>query len=177
MTDDERAYVLGLLAATRDTLLAAVEPLTAEQWTHRPASDRCSVGEIVEHLGIVERSLFGRVEQGLTQPANPEWVAATGDKTELIERLLRDRGVTREAPERVVPTGTMTRDEALTRYRERRAHSIAFTDRTTDPLKTHTVDHHRPVYGTLNAYQWLLYIPLHNLRHNDQIVEVIADYP
>ena len=30
------------------------------------------------------------------------------------------------------------------------------------------------VFGTLNAYQWLIYIPLHNLRHEKQIAEVKA---
>jgi hypothetical protein len=31
------------------------------------------------------------------------------------------------------------------------------------------------VFNTLNAYQWLIYIPLHNFRHNRQIEEVMAN--
>jgi hypothetical protein len=42
------------------------------------------------------------------------------------------------------------------------------------PLKEHTVDHPFPIFGTLNAYQWLIYIPLHNMRHDQQIAEVKA---
>jgi len=42
------------------------------------------------------------------------------------------------------------------------------------PLKEHTVDHPFPVFGTLNAYQWLIYVPLHNMRHDQQIAEVKA---
>jgi hypothetical protein len=36
-----------------------------------------------------------------------------------------------------------------------------------------------PFFGPLNGYPWLLYIPLHNLRHNLQIAEVktAGDYP
>jgi hypothetical protein len=41
-------------------------------------------------------------------------------------------------------------------------------------LKEHNSDHPFPVFKTLNAYQWLLYIPLHNLRHDQQIAEVKA---
>jgi len=41
-------------------------------------------------------------------------------------------------------------------------------------LKEHTVDHPFPVFGTLNAYQWLIYVPLHNMRHDQQIAEVKA---
>ena len=35
------------------------------------------------------------------------------------------------------------------------------------------------MFGTLNAFQWLLYIPLHNQRHIEQIAEIQAapDYP
>jgi len=40
------------------------------------------------------------------------------------------------------------------------------------PLKSHTSEHPAAVFGTLNAYQWLIYIPLHNIRHNQQIVEL-----
>jgi hypothetical protein len=43
---------------------------------------------------------------------------------------------------------------------------------TQRPLKAHTAPN--PFFGDLNAHQWLLYIPLHHLRHNQQIAEVKA---
>ena len=39
-------------------------------------------------------------------------------------------------------------------------------------LKEFTLAHPFPVFGTLNAYQWLIYVPLHTLRHNKQIAEL-----
>ena len=39
-------------------------------------------------------------------------------------------------------------------------------------LKAVTREHPFPIFGTLSGYQWLLYIPLHNVRHNQQIDEV-----
>ena len=46
-------------------------------------------------------------------------------------------------------------------------------------MKDHTTEHPFPVFNTLNAYQWLVYIPMHNLRHDLQIAEVKASpgYP
>ncbi|MDP6579723.1 MAG: hypothetical protein QF681_03625 [Vicinamibacterales bacterium] len=46
-------------------------------------------------------------------------------------------------------------------------------------LRAHTLEHHRPAFGILNAYQWLPYIPLHDRRHLWQIAEIKAapDYP
>jgi hypothetical protein len=46
------------------------------------------------------------------------------------------------------------------------------SNETDAPMKSHTSDHPAAVFGTLNAYQWLIYIPLHNVRHNQQIAEV-----
>ena len=39
--------------------------------------------------------------------------------------------------------------------------------------------HPFPVFGPLNAYDWLIYVPLHTIRHSRQIVEVqqTAGYP
>lgn len=174
MTETERTHVTDLLCRTRDDLLAAVQPLTADQWAFTSGPDRWSVGLIVEHLGLVERRLFGQVKRALTLPANPEWATATSGKTTVIETMLANRDVPRDAPEPVTPRGVVEREAAIRLFLDRRADTIAFAETTQQPLKVHTLDHHRPVYGTLNAYQWLLYIPLHHQRHLDQIVEVTS---
>ena len=178
MTADERARVVGLLQQTRDDFLVTVGSVTDAQWNFCPAPDRWSIGLIAEHLGLVERGLFSRVEHALEADVNPDWESVI-EKNGLIEQMLQDRGTPRDAPERVVPTGTVGREEALVIFREQRVRSLAFAETTAAQLKTHTLDHHRPMFGTLNAFQWLLYIPLHNQRHIEQIAEIQAapDYP
>ena len=74
----------------------------------------------------------------------------------------------------IVPTGKLTKAEAISRFKEARAKTLKFIEQTDLPLKAHTQEHPFPVFNTLNAYQWLIYIPLHNLRHNQQIAEVKA---
>jgi len=39
--------------------------------------------------------------------------------------------------------------------------------------------HPFPIFGTLNAYQWLIFVPLHSFDHDKQIAEVKASprYP
>lgn len=172
MSDDERTHVTGLLRQTRDDLLAAIAPLTADQWAFQPEPDRWSIGLVVEHLGLVEARLFGQVERALGTLANPDWARATDGKTGLIETMLGNRDTRRDAPPAAVPTGTVDRAVAISRFLDERAHTLAFAETTPQPLKIHTVDHHRAAYGTLNAYQWLLYIPLHHRRHLEQIAEV-----
>ena len=105
MTGTERTHVTDLLCRTRDGLLAAIESLTADQWTFRSGPDRWSIGLIAEHLGLVEGRLFGKVERALKTPVNPEWETATGGKTAVIETMLGNRDARRDAPEQVIPTG------------------------------------------------------------------------
>ncbi len=179
LTDEERARVVYLLQQTCDDVLTAVQPVNAAQWGFRPGADRWSIGLIAEHLGVVERRLFRQVERALDAKPNRSWLLETGGKDELIVRLLADRSDQRDAPPAVVPTGSVDKETALRVFRERRVQSIAFAERTTDPLKAHTLDHHRTDVGTLNAYQWLLYIPLHTRRHLKQIAEIrtTSGYP
>jgi len=56
---------------------------------------------------------------------------------------------------------------------------VKFASQTDLALKEHTEVHPFPIFGTLNAYQWLIYVPLHTERHDKQIAEVkaTAGYP
>jgi hypothetical protein len=121
--------------------LSAVERLTDAQWDFRPAADRWSIGLISEHLGLVERGLFGRAERAIEHEPHPDWPSATGGKDSLIGTMLADRDSRRDAPDPVVPTGTVGRSDALRIFRERRARTLAFAEATTAPLKAHTSDH------------------------------------
>ena len=69
------------------------------------------------------------------------------------------------------PQGKIAIPELRSRYRQARQRSLDFADSADQPLKQHTRPH--PFFGLLNGYQWLVSIPLHNLRHNLQIVEVL----
>ena len=63
----------------------------------------------------------------------------------------------------------------MTLFKESRAKSLKFIETTDLPLKAHTLDHPFPIFGTLNAYQWFIYIPEHNFRHNKQIAEIMSN--
>ena len=105
LSDDERVRVVRLLQQTRDDFLAAVESVTDAQWDFRPGPDRWSIGLIAEHLGLVERRLFGQVERALEGDADPGWRSTTAGKNELIETMLADRGTLPSRWCRPVPLG------------------------------------------------------------------------
>jgi hypothetical protein len=173
MTAEERAHVVKLLEDSRTEFLSYVRNVTPEQWTWKPTPDRWSVGETAEHILLAEGLLFGAAKNALAAAPNPDWEKKTAGKTEFIERVMLDRSHKATAPEQVRPTG-LSQEEVIRRFQEARAATLKFVAETQEPLKDHTSEHPFKVFNTLNAYQWLLYIPLHNMRHDMQIAEVKA---
>jgi hypothetical protein len=174
ISSTERAHAIQLLEDSQKEFLAMVEGLTEAQWNYKPAPDRWSVGETAEHIVLAETGLFSFVEKAVASPPNPDWEAKTRGKTEFIEKVMLDRTHKAKAPETIQPHGALSHEEVIQRYKEQRAHVLKFAEETDVALKEHTADHPFPVFGTLNAYQWLIYVPLHNLRHDQQIAEVKA---
>src|SRR5260370_16036280 len=174
LTTVERAHAIHLLQDSQKESLASVDGLTDEQWNYKPGLDRWSVGETAEHIVLAEGLLFSGVERALAAPPNPDWEAKTRGKTEFIEKVMVDRSHKAQAPEPLVPHGKLTHEEVIQRYKIARAKTLKFAEETEVPLKEHTAEHPFPVFGTLSAYPWLIYIPLHNMRHDQQIAEVKA---
>jgi hypothetical protein len=172
LSNDQRARAIQWLEDSRKEFLAAVEGVTDEQWNFKAAPDRWSVGEVAEHIMLAEGLLFTRVEQTLAAKPNPDWEAKTAGKTAFLEQGLLNRSHKAQAPEPIVPKGKFTRAQIMSRYGADRARTLEFIRKTELPLNEHTAEHPFPIFNTLSAYQWLIYIPLHNLRHNQQIAEV-----
>ncbi len=174
MTSQERSQLVQYLKDSQKEFLAAVSNLSDEQWKWKPAPERWSVGECAEHIVLSEGMLFAKAEEALKNPPSSDWEAKTGEKTAILLRVMAPRLGKAQAPEDIVPSGKMSRAEIMSRYAEVRGRTLKFAETTQVPLKEHLAPHPFPVFNPLNAYQWVLYIPLHNMRHDKQIEEVKA---
>jgi hypothetical protein len=172
---EERAKLIRYLQESRREFLSYITSLTDAQWTWKSTPDRWSVGEIAQHIVLAEGLLFDMARKALATAPNPDWEAKTRGKTELLERVMVDRSHKVRAPEPVNPAGIrMTRDQVLAGFRQLRSRTIRFAETTRLPLQEHITAGPFPLFDPLSAYQFLLYIPLHNLRHHQQIAEVQA---
>jgi hypothetical protein len=176
MTRAERAELIELLTKSEKEFLQAVDGLTDQQWSFKSAPERWSVAEVAEHIVLADAMLFETATKSLADPADESW-EATVRKTELLRRALPNRSTKVDAPVAIRPQHGMTRPQLMARFKEQRSRALAYAQETEAPLKTHTAAN--PFFGPLNAHQWLLYIPLHHLRHNLQIAEVktSSEYP
>ena len=174
MTAGERAKALKYLEESQAEFLAAIEGVTDAQWRWRPAPERWSVGETAEHIVTAEGSMWQRIQTALAGPVNTKWETETKGKTEIIEQVMAPRLGKATAPEALVPKGDMTKAQVKERFLEQRAQLVKFARDTDAALKEHTSEHPFPMFNPLNAYQWLIYAPLHTMRHDKQIAEVKA---
>jgi hypothetical protein len=174
MTAAERTKILGWLEESRKEFLNAIDNVTEAQWKWKPAPERWSVGEVAEHIVLAEASQFAKVKAALSAPPAADWEEKTRGKTEIIEMVMAPRLGKATSLEPLVPGGKMTHAQARERFEAQRVEILKFTQDTDAALKEHLAPHPMPVFDPLNAYQWLIYAPLHTMRHDKQIAEVKA---
>ncbi len=172
MTPGERERAIHALSESRERLLAMVQRLSPSQLAFKPAADRWSVAECVEHIIVVEQAILGRITGALQQPADAaQHSAFEGSDEPLVERVT-NRSEKVQAPEMIHPTGRWPHDQLLAEFRAARGRTSDFAAKTDADLRQHLTPH--PRLGPLDCYQWLLLIAAHGERHRAQAEEVMA---
>jgi uncharacterized damage-inducible protein DinB len=159
----------------RAALKTAVDDTPPSLRTKRPGPDRWSVAEILEHLAIVEASIGNTIAgklaaaraAGLGQDIETTPVVPTVDMARLLDR--NTRLVAGTAAE---PTGTRDDKTSWTTLVTLRD-GLKATLREADGLALGDLTWSHPRLGTMNGYQWLLFLGAHEGRHAAQIEEVM----
>jgi hypothetical protein len=171
VTPSEREQALRYLDQTRNGVMEAVKGLSEAQWKFKPAPDRWSAAEVVEHLALVEDFIHGILANIGKGPA-PEPGRDPKQIDAMLLARLPDRSTKYKAPEGAVPTGRWTPDGALDHFMASRG-EVALFLRSTPDLRGHLAPH--PAFGPMDGYQWILSVAAHSERHTKQILEVKAD--
>jgi uncharacterized damage-inducible protein DinB len=173
LTAADRTEILELYDRSLSELQELVARTPDDLWATRPAPDKWSVSEVVEHLAIVEPLLGGLVQQTLAGAPDPSWNAVEAERS--IDDVLRNgtnRANKLQAPDVTVPKGGMSRADGLSKLAGARAVNGDFVRRTTAEIKRYTAE--VPNAGKMTMHQALAYIAVHNLRHNAQIAEALS---
>jgi hypothetical protein len=168
--------VLTDLETNRANLERAVASVPAELHQSRPAADRWSVAEIVEHVSLVDARiaalLIGQLDAaraaGLGSEGESAPVAPAFDRAFVAERVKR-----LTAGEASQPRGGMTTDAALAALADQRR-ILREAIVAADGLALSTVKIPHPVLGMLDVYDWLRFLGGHETRHAAQIREAGA---
>jgi hypothetical protein len=169
-----RQVLLDHLNQSSSEFRDSVKGLTSEQWNYKPSAEIWSVAECAEHIALSEDLLRDMVEKKiLTTPASAERIAERKTLDEKVVKMATDRSFKAKAPEPLKPTGQFpTPEAALQKFSDSRTKTITLA-KTRDDLREHAGSH--PVFKELDAYQWLLFLSGHTMRHTAQIREVKAN--
>jgi hypothetical protein len=172
LTEAEKNEGLAQLERTRAGVIEATKGLSEAQWRFKPAPDRWSVAEVVEHIALSEDMLFENTSKNvMNAPAGKaDRDPKAGDK--IVLSVIPDRTNKAKAPDPLVPTGRWTPQESLEHFLKSRARTVEYL-KSTPGLRDHVVA--SPIGEPLDAYQWLLFISAHSERHTKQMLEVKAD--
>jgi hypothetical protein len=169
-----RDSLLTLLETERVHFLAQVARVPIERQAERPAPDRWSVAEIVEHVARVDRGVAKllALHSAAPRPVPSAEGAAAVLTAEKIARV-RSRTERFEAPERVRPTGALAPDAALAHLAEARA-ALTAAYVAAAPAVLDGAVHPHPVIGPLTLRGWLQLAAHHDARHAQQVAELAA---
>jgi hypothetical protein len=172
LSESDKSEGLAQLQRTRAGVVEATKGLSDAQWNFKPAADRWSVAEVLEHIALSEDMLFESTSQEVMQapPGKPDRDYKSIDK--IVLRAIADRSHKAKAPDPLVPTGSKSPQDSLEHFLKSRQRTVEFL-KSTPGLRDHVVD--SPIGQPLDAYEWLLFISAHSERHTQQILEVKSD--
>ena len=153
------------LESGRQDFMDAVSGLSESASLLRPAPDRWSVVECIEHVVTVEERFQGWLEKGSPAASlpNPENEAR-------LFSVLTDRSTRVTAPEAVRPSGRFrTLQESLAGFIAARDRSLSLVKDRASNLYTIGAQHQR--FGDLNGVEVVQLIAGHARRHAAQIRE------
>ena len=172
LTTADRERGTKYLEQTRDGIVAATKELSDAQMKFKPAPDRWSVAETLEHIALAEDFLFQNVTDKIMKSSAGPADRDTAKTDAMVVAMIPDRSHKAQAPPPLVPTGRWTPAETRDHFLKSRAKTVAFLESTPD-LRQHVAD--SPLGQPLDAYEWLLFVAAHSERHTKQILEVKAD--
>jgi hypothetical protein len=172
MNSSERQRAISYLAQTRDNLLRAASGLSPAQMQFKPAPDRWSVAECLEHLITVEDRCYEGLSNALHEPADSAKRSAFDGRDDELLQIVTDRGSRRQAPEAIHPSGRWPHDQLIRQFQSARKRTIDLAASTDCDPRQHFFAHR--AFGDLDCYQWMLLVAAHGERHRAQVEEVLA---
>ncbi len=163
------------IADTRAALCDEVRGLSEARLSFRPAPGCWSIGEILDHLCLAERSMTRSISRLLQHAAGLGQIGEPGSM-EMPETQI-DVGVYNRpagAPESVLPSPNRPLERLLAGLEESRERLQEVTKRVEGRVVGNVTLPHFQL-GELNFYQWLSVQGAHENKHLGQIRHIKAD--
>src|SRR3984893_3958298 len=161
------------LDRAQQRLLRAADNIPADVWKTPSKEGSWSAAEIMAHVMSIERTVIGAAERMFkTQPR----------RTPLLKRfrlpfaLAEIRVVRMKTPIPVDAQLLREKEAMFAELREVRERTLSLIEETRNrDLGVYRWRH--PFLGSLNGYEWFLFLASHQTRHEKQMREIAANLP
>ena len=163
------ADITALLSRSQAALLAAAQTVPDDTWRKAPSPGAWSAAEVLAHLTMVEEAITGGVARMLAVPPKqlPFW-----KRIHFPPRVAQLRQIKRRTPIPLDPALVLEKAESLARHTALRKRALELlTENAGRDLSAYR--HKHPFFGYLNFYEWFSTIGYHELRHTEQIQEIV----
>ncbi|HEY6506073.1 MAG TPA: DinB family protein [Chitinophagaceae bacterium] len=170
----EKKSAAKFLKQTKKEVEDAVKGLSEAQLKFKPAPDVWSVEECLKHIAMTEQALWGMADATLKQPATPDKRSEVKWTDDDVIKKIEDRSTKVKTMDPMKPENTpfKSASEALESFKQSRDKLIDFVKSTDADLRNHVM---ALPFGSLDGYQFILFISAHSNRHMQQITEVKAN--
>ena len=173
LSKSDRTKAVASLKASKINLLSAIRGLSDSQVNYKPNSDTWSIAECVEHLAISEKNIFGLVHMALKNPADPSLRSSLPFNDDEVIGFISDRSTKVKTQPPFEPKGNFgSYKGSLKEFKSLRKSNMKYVKKTNDDLRNHYFDF---PFGKVDAYQVILFMSGHTIRHTDQIKEVMQN--
>ena len=167
--DYERELLLNSWNYATTQLKATLDDISDSEWTQKPANGGWSAAECMEHIVISMPRQVSQLKMTLNGTADNSKDLVANDGYVLMKIL--DRGKKFKTP--LPPeNGSLTRENMLKTYDETGQQFLEILMNEKAPFRNHFG---KAPFGEVDAYQLMILIPGHVLRHLNQIEEVLGD--
>lgn len=170
----ERKDAVKFLKETEMGVYASVKNLSEAQLKSKAAEDKWSIEDCLKHIAASESMLWQAANGAIEQAPNPEKRSEIKMTDNDVKVKIADRSHKVKTTPQLEPQNISYKnaEEALTSFTENRAKLITYVNDTEADLRNHVAAF---PFGSLDAYQVILFIGAHSRRHTLQIEEVKMD--
>ena len=171
--ENGKAFLSDYFMQTYVGLEKSVSGLTSAQLNFKPAPDRWSINECLEHIVLTEKMLFDEAKKTMEAPASPKRRKDVKVSDEDIIKGISERSQKVKAPAELIGKGKYSdATQALAALEQsRKSVSDYLAVHPVEDLRNHISD---TPFGANDGYHAFLYIAGHTARHTKQIEEIKA---
>lgn len=171
ITDEERKAAVQYLEQSRDHMLKVLDGLSNEQLNFKATPESWSIAECVEHITISENAFGGLIKMTVAEGDNPALKDSIKMNDVQLYNLIINREQKVKTSEQFEPSGKFgSHAETVAAFVKARNGHIAYIKTTQDDLRNR-FNNDLP-FGTVDAYQLLIFAAGHAERHVLQMEEV-----